>query len=198
MARSDANVRGGGGDAESSVVSEQMIESTGGHSPSSTLELARITRTFELKTTDVSTQYVDVKTARSLLPEPAVPAPDPKQLVIPPEKIRQLVRRPTPRMQRPPMQKLEILQPSASPEPSPSRPASSPESASKVKDGNKAKGARVAGDKHERAEEKSQNFIQKKDQRGDEGRGVSGALEENPYRWVVSEVNDLVGVGVGV
>lgn len=64
---------------------------------------ASMARVLELETAGGSSAEGDLEIARSLLPDPTVPAPDPKILPIPADKVRQLVRRPAPRMQRTPL-----------------------------------------------------------------------------------------------
>lgn len=127
-------------------------------------------RVIDLEVTGDSEAETDSQSARALLPEPAVPAPDPKVVAIPPDKVRQQLRRPVPRAQRPPLQTLEILplhseeaaQPSSRPG---SRNATKPRNESKSKIEHGAASAKV---------------------KGDEGIGAaSGALGDNPYRWVV-------------
>lgn len=136
-------------------------------------------RVIELKTMGDSEVEADVEAARMLLPEPAVPAPDPKMVAIPPEKVRQQVRRPAPRAKRQPLQILEILpvQPQEASPPS-SRPGSR----------NAAVKAKVEA--QAKVEQKAAAPAQHKHQGGggDAARAVSGALEGNPYRWVVSSI----------
>lgn len=138
-------------------------------------------RVIKLEVTEISEAEADAETAQSLLPEPQVPAPDPKVVAIPPEKLRQQVRRPVPRMQRPPLQTLEILpvQP-LDPSPPSSRPGSR-NATSKPSVGGAAK--------TEQQGKKEANLEPDDEKAGGEGgvgRASSGALEGNPYRWVVS------------
>lgn len=62
-----------------------------------------VARVIELEMSGGSSPEGDLEIAHSLLPDPAVPAPDPKALPIPADHVRQLVRRPTPRIQRTPL-----------------------------------------------------------------------------------------------
>lgn len=95
-----------------SVASEISGASTSGLPQPSVSEMAASTmgtaaasmaRVIELETAGGSSAEGDLEIARSLLPDPTVPAPDPKVLLIPADKVRQLVRRPAPRMQRMPL-----------------------------------------------------------------------------------------------
>lgn len=134
---------------------------------------APASRVIELKTAEDSEIEADVEAARMLLPEPAVPAPDPKRVAIPPEKVRQQVRRPAPRAKRQPLQTLEILpvQPQEASPPS-SRPGSRGAGKAKVE-------AKAKAEQHVAAPAENKDG-------GDGARTASGALEGNPYRWVVS------------
>lgn len=132
-------------------------------------------RVIELRTSEDSGIETDVEAAQTLLPEPAVPAPDPKMVAIPLEKVRQQVRRPAPRVKRQPLQTLEILpvQPQEASPPS-SRPGSRP---GKARVEAKAKADQQVAAPAENSE---------RGDGGDGARAASGALEGNPYRWVVS------------
>ena len=96
-------------------------------------------------------------------------------VAIPLEKVRQQVRRPAPRVKRQPLQTLEILpvQPQEASPPS-SRPGSRP---GKARVEAKAKAEQQVAAPAENSE--------KGDGSGG-ARTASGALEGNPYRWVVS------------
>lgn len=132
--------------------------------------LASALRVIDLEVTGDSEAETDSQSARAVLPEPAVPAPDPKVVAIPPDKVRQQLRRPVPRAQRQPLQTLEILplhpEEAAQPSPRPgSRNATKPRIESKPKIEHSAASAK---------------------EKGEEGIGAaSGALGDNPYRWVV-------------
>lgn len=174
----------GGSLAGGSVASESVAENSGGKPPAADsiaggeeVSPPSVLRVIELKAAEDSEIEAGVEAAQMLLPEPAVPAPDPKMVAIPPEKVRQQVRRPAPRVKRQPLQTLEILpvQPQGA-SPTSSRP-----------------GSRNATGKA-RAETKpkveQQVAVPAQDKQkgdgGDDGRAASGALEGNPYRWVVS------------
>lgn len=152
----------------------QGIDSVGGGEEFSALSVLRV---IELETAEDSEVETDVEAARALLPEPLVPAPDPKMVAIPSEKVRQQVRRPAPRMKRPPLQTLEIL-PELPQEASP--PSSRPGSRNAT---GRAKVEAKAKVEQEVAAPAEGN--EKRDG-GDVVRAASGALEGNPYRWVVS------------
>lgn len=138
-----------------------------------------VLRVIELKATENSEIEADVEAARLLLPEPAVPAPDPKMVAIPPEKVRQQVRRPAPRVKRQPLQTLEIL-PVQSQEASP--PSSRPGSRNATGKARVEAKAKV----EQQVVASAQN--KEKEDGGDVVRALSGALEGDPYRWVVSVV----------
>lgn len=129
-----------------------------------------------LDTTDAAKSQDDAKAASALLPEPAVPTPDPNVLTIPADKVRQLVRRPaTPRCHRPrPLQKIEILPRSDS------RPPTRGGSAGKAKDKQRSGRSGVVNQKGKRDDKDIEPT------RGEKTRAESGALKGNPYRWVVS------------
>lgn len=152
-------------------------------------QTANLSRVLELETTVASPAERDVEAAEGILPEPAVPAPDPKLLAIPFDKVRQLVRRPLPRMQRTPLQKLEILPPPSSQSPSPSRPSSSAAHAAKAKEDVGPKG-RQAGGGDGVEEQEGSHMARGKDEERERAGALSGALEGNPYRWVVRSNND--------
>ena len=194
---SDANLShsGGGGDSAAdlfitgSINSESLFGSDRSLLPTDIAETEAMrtrstARVIELEVADASQVKEDAELARALLPEPQVPAPDPKLFAIPPEKVRQLLRRPVTRVQRTPLQRLEILPVVVdSPPPTPSSPSSQTERTSKTKRNSKTK-----------AEQAEASSSTAKEIKGDEGnvegggqvRASSGALEGNPYRWVVS------------
>ncbi|CAM9160782.1 unnamed protein product, partial [Discosporangium mesarthrocarpum] len=102
---------------------------------------------------------VTVKATLDVVPDPEVPVPDPKDLPIPEERIRQVVRRPGPRGQRPPLSRVDILpveEKAFSPAPSDAEP--------EVSNG---------------------KVLQGWEREGEEEKSPSGALEGNPYRWVI-------------
>ena len=202
----DANLAhsGGAGGAAAnlsrsgSIASEPLSASDGIFLSTAVLEaeaVARDTRTtarvIDLEVTDTSEIAGDTELARALLPEPEVPAPDPKMSAIPPEKVMQLLRRPATRVQRTPLQRLEILPVIAAPPPpaTPSSRSSQSErnSSSKVKGGDNGK--TKDGHSVESVCEEIVSGGEGKAEGGDGGqapRAPSGALEGNPHRWVVS------------
>lgn len=143
--------------------------------PLSQADYAVTARIVNLETMDTSEYQDDAEKACGLLPELAVPAPDPKILVIPPEKVRQVVRRPAAaRGERPPLLRIEIL---SSPVLGPS---SGKDGTSKEKDETREDKPEVGGRTHKYTGGISGAEREK------ETRTISGALEGNPYRWVVS------------
>ncbi len=195
--QSDGGGSGGGPSsaAKPAAAAADSIASGGDESvaPSQPSEL--LLRVFELETAESSEAEADAETARLLLPEPAAPAPDPKMLAIPADKVRQQVRRPVPRVQRQPLiTLLEIL--SALPE-DPSPPSSRP--------GSRNASAKARVERVERVESKAKDDLdQPRQQLGGDGptqdkdggddeevaRAPSGAVGENPYRWVVSSASN--------
>lgn len=88
-----------------SIASEISGASASGLPPASPSGMTAETmaRIIGLEMAGGSSAEGDLELARSLLPDPAVPAPDPKLLPIPAHKVRQLLRRPAPRMHRTPL-----------------------------------------------------------------------------------------------
>ena len=153
-------------------------------------------RIFRLEIASDSTAGGMLALAHGTLPAPAVPAPDPKLLPIPPDKLRQLIRRPLSRAQRPPTEKLEICTPSETSESSPSRPnsSSSARAAAPAKgDRDSEKGLTSGGDGIKGNEKDN---VEQARWMGD-GEAVSGAIEGNPYRWVVSKKFEVSWVSGG-
>lgn len=138
-------------------------------------------RVIELEVAGDSEVEVDVEAAQALLPEPAVPAPDPKVVAIPPETVRQHVRRPMPRAQRLPMQALEIL---------PDLPETTSANSSRPGSRNATRAKRESSKaKTEQQQHQLAVSIKEKCAGGDDvlrAGAPSGALGGNPYRWVVS------------
>ena len=200
--QSDGGSGGGGGDNGSgggtadlfitgSINSEPLLDSDGTLLPmdAAETEAARTrstARVIDLEVAGASEMKEDAETARALLPEPEVPAPDPKVFAIPPEKVRQLLRRPATRVQRAPLQRLELLPVVVVTEPPPQTPSSPSSQAGRS---SKPKGSSKARDEQGEASSSAAEEIVSDEFRvegGDQGRASSGALEGNPYRWVVS------------
>lgn len=182
---------GGGSSAEGSVAGNSIASDSiaglsagnGGGTLSGVAAEAAVShsvlRVIELEVRGDSEAENDAESARALLPEPAVPAPDPKVVAIPPEKVRQHVRRPMPRAQRHPLRALEIL---------PVQPETTSPNSSRPGSRNAAK-ARRESSKPKAEQQQQQTGKEKGVVGGDDmlGAGVpSGALEGNPYRWMVS------------
>lgn len=141
-----------------------------------------------LETAEASTSDYDFEKATTVLPQPLVPAPDPKVLAIPPERVRQLVRRPVPRGQRPSLQMIEIL------------PTSTPhvleEQETSVDSEHNEKEGEAASDQPARAIDIADDGRGVIDERREEGRAMSGAIDGKPYRWVVSRcIGSRAGCG---
>lgn len=192
----DGGFLAGGSLAGGSLGSDSIAGNSGGKTPGTDsiaggedFGALSVLRVIELKTTEDSEIDADVKAAQVLLPEPAVPAPDPKMVAIPPEKVRQQVRRPAPRVKRQPLQTLEIL-------PVPPQEASPPSS----RPGSRSTAGKARAEAKAKVEQQAA-LVQNK-QKGDSGdgvRAVSGALEGNPYRWVVSlNFRTCQAVGAGL
>lgn len=179
---------GNGGGALPTDLPPGGADSIGGGGGGEEVTGASLTlRVIELEVTELSEADVDAEAARSLLPEPLVPAPDPRVVPIPPEKLRQQVRRPVPRVQRPPLQTLEIL-PVLPLDASP--PSSRPGSRNATSKASVGGAAAVKTEQQRRQQPtalENDNDNEKADTEGGERRAASGALEGNPYRWVVSE-----------
>lgn len=184
---------GGGSDGASSAGKPTGAAAAGsiasdGDEPVTPPQPTELLRVFELETAESSEAEADAEAARLLLPEPATPAPDPKTLAIPAEKVRQQVRRPVPRVRRQPLQTLlEIL--SALPE-DPSSPSSRPGSRTASAKARVESKAKVELDQS-RQQLGGATPAQEKDGggHGEVGRATSGALEGNPYRWVVGSAS---------
>lgn len=168
-----------GRDVDNSAT-EQQVAGEGDVEEEVVVVVARI---LKLTVTDTSLFGDDVAAAKALLPQPSVPAPDPKRLSIPQEKVRQLLRHPASRVQRVPLPQLEILPPLPLQQRSSSRPGSSKATLERT---GKDAGRRTPAGKGTKGTE----GLISGSRRGlrIEERAVSGALEENPYRWVVSGI----------
>lgn len=209
--RAASSQEGIGGTAASIALSEEddfnpseppPIHEAGAISP--TVEQAVITWVLNLEMTSSFNLHDDVETAYALLPLPAVPAPDPKLLAIPDEKVRQLVRRPVVRQgERPPLRRIEILPWPVVPSRAPSRGDSDapPGSAGagsggtggldgKMKDTeNKAKIDTIKARTGELSATGASwgGALTAGSEPAGATRAASGALGEDGYRWVVSE-----------
>lgn len=188
-----------------SVISELGV------SPEATSPRPEI-RVFYLDIGDDSSAERDFEAAHAMLPLPAVPAPDPKLLPIPSDKLRQLFRRSPSRLQKiPPMESLEILPWFESSDDSFSPSVSNstlPEHAVALEEGrdnkrsdavniDNGKGSVVCSENGDNLEPPGLSGEQ---------RAVSGPVNDNPYRWVVRRVESQrckksgigsVGVGQG-